>query len=228
MKILAIDTSSERGSIALLEDDQVSVEFSQKLERQYSSNLVPMIEQVLAKASVKLSEIEGYAVGVGPGSFTGIRVGITTVKGLALVTKKPVVGISSLLALAYNTSGGSYAVTPLVDAKRNLVYFAWYRPDQNGKLSEQIPPTLGTIHEALSKINRVSLFIGDAVLKYRRNILSSKREKAHFTDFSDPFPRAVFIGKIALEKFQKGKTDSINSLAPTYLYSRYCSIGGNR
>lgn len=228
MKILAVETSSKMGSVALLEDDQVVMELSQKLERQFSSHLVPMIQQVLTTAGWAFSGIEGYAVGLGPGSFTGIRVGITTIKGFALVDKKPIVGISSLLALACNGLGANGAVVPLVDAKRNLVYFAWYRPGKNGKPISLISPRLGTLQEALSKINHPTLFLGDAVAIYQKQIRQWKGNKAHFNPLIDPFPRASFIGKMALGKFRLGKFDDPETLTPAYLYSRYCSIQGNR
>lgn len=228
MKILAVETSSKMGSVALLEEGQVVNELSQELDRRYSANLVPLIQQLLEKSRLALSGVDGYAVGLGPGSFTGIRVGMTTIKGLALVDKKPVVGISSLLALAYNAINGSSTVAPLVDAKRNLVYFAWYRFGDEGEPVERIPPGLGTLQEALSKMNQPALFIGDAAENYRKQIERIKGKEASFNGSIYQFPRASVVGKIAVEKFQKGESGPAGSLAPAYLYSRYCSIRGNR
>ena len=228
MKILAVETSSLMGSVALLEEDQVLIEISRRLEKQYSTNLVPLIERLLQTVGIQLADIAGYAVGVGPGSFTGIRVGVTTVKGLALVTQKPVVGVSSLLAVAYNGMNGHYPVAPLVDAKRNLVYFAWYRSGKNGKPVQLIAPGLGTLKEALAKVNKPTLFIGDAAQNYQKQIQRLQGKKAHFSPINDYFPRASSIGKMALERFRLGKFDDPETLVPAYLYSRYCSIQGNR
>lgn len=228
MKILAVETSSVMGSVALLEEDRILVEISMRLERQHSTNLVPLIERLLQTAGIGLAGIDGYAVGAGPGSFTGIRVGVTTVKGLALVTRKPVVAVSSLSALACDGLSGPYPVAPLVDAKRNLVYFAWYRAGKNGKPVQLIAPGLGTLKEALAKINRPTLFIGDGAYCYRKQIQRLQGKKAFFPGSNDYFPRASAIGKMAVEKFRLGKFDDPETVTPAYLYSRYCSIQGNR
>jgi tRNA threonylcarbamoyladenosine biosynthesis protein TsaB len=228
MKILAVETSSVMGSVALLEEDRILVEISMRLERQHSTNLVPLIERLLQTAGIGLAGIDGYAVGAGPGSFTGIRVGVTTVKGFALVTRKPVVAVSSLLALACDGLSGPYPAAPMVDAKRNLVYFGWYRCGKNGKPIQIIPPGLGTIEEALTKIKKPTLFIGDGAHCYRKQIQRLQGKKAHFPPTNDYFPRASSIGKMALEKFRLGKLDDPETLTPTYLYSRYCSIQGSR
>lgn len=228
MKILAVETSSVMGSVALLEEDQVLIEISQRLERRHSTNLVPLIERLLQTAGIGLAGIDGYAVGAGPGSFTGIRVGVTTVKGLTLVTGKPVVAVSSLLALACDGLSGPYLVAPLVDAKRNLVYFAWYRSGKNGKPIQLIAPGLGTLKEALAKIHRPTLFIGDGAHCYRKQIQRLQGKKAFFTGSNDYFPRASSVGKMALGKFRLGKFDDPETMTPAYLYSRYCSIQGRR
>lgn len=226
MKILAIDTSSPMASIAILNGEELLLEISQLLDRSHSANIIPIIQQSLKQVGMTLQEFDGYAVGIGPGSFTGIRVGIATIKGLAYATRKPVVGVSSLCALAYNGSNTCDSVAVLVDAKKNLVYFAWYRPRQRGGLFEVIPPSLVSLKEALAKITRTTLFLGDIIQQYKSQIKRAKKKLARFAETTDHFPRAVWVGRLALEKFRQGKSQNLESLTPQYLYSRYCSIKG--
>lgn len=223
-----MDTSSAVGSVALLEDEKVLMELSLRLEKQYSTNLIPLIAHLLDLGEIKLSDIDGFAVGLGPGSFTGIRVGVTTLKGLVLGTGKPAVGVSSLEALAHDAFCGSDSVVVLGDAKRNLVYFGWYKRDKAGKPVPVVPATLTTLKEALAKVRKPALFVGDAVGLYRKEIQRAKGKKARFAGSICHFPKASVIGKIALENLRKGKCDDVRTLSPIYLYSRHCSIQGRR
>lgn len=154
--------------------------------------------------------------------------GVTTLKGLVLAAKKPVVGVSSLEALAHNGFCGSESVAVLVDAKRNLVYFGWYRAGKAGKPVPVVPAALTTLKEALASVQKPALFIGDAAESCRKEIQRVKGKRARFSDSIYHFPKASVVGRIALEKLHKGKYDDVKTLSPSYLYSRYCSIQGKR
>ncbi|MBU0467809.1 MAG: tRNA (adenosine(37)-N6)-threonylcarbamoyltransferase complex dimerization subunit type 1 TsaB [Candidatus Omnitrophica bacterium] len=126
MRILSIDTSTKHFSLAVSENEKVLSSKNLKSKKVLSSTIIPAIEQVLKKAGVTLSQIDGFAVGLGPGSFTGLRVGVSTVKGLAYATNKPIVGIPSLDVLALNIKRKNAQVCTICDAKRNMVFGCVY------------------------------------------------------------------------------------------------------
>ena len=126
MNLLAIDTSTKNLSLAVTKKGKVVKFRNVKLTRPLSSSIMPSIKKILNSAGITLSKLDGFAVGLGPGSFTGLRVGLSTIKGLAFATKKPVVGISSLDVLAMNIKEDCAQICTLCDAKRNLVYACLY------------------------------------------------------------------------------------------------------
>lgn len=127
VKILAIETSTLTGSVALLENDSLIGEITLSVSAQHSESLLPAIDQLLSQARVKSAEIDLYAVAVGPGSFTGLRIGIAAAQGLSLAHQKPLVGVSTLRGLAMNAIFYSGIIVPVLNAFRGEVYFGLYR-----------------------------------------------------------------------------------------------------
>ena len=181
MKTLAIDTSSKICSVAILEDKKIILEKHSDDERTHSQKLMPIIDSVFKETKLTLDDIELLACCQGPGSFTGIRIGISTVKAFADVKNIPIVGITSLESLAYNIKNNSI-IASIIDAKNTNVYFAMYEL-KDGKYKQIIEPIATDIYETIQKINSVTqnlpenrvIAVGDGAIIHQ-NLLKEKNE----------------------------------------------------
>ena len=184
MKILSLETSTKNFSLAVSCDQKILASRHFKLTKVLSSSIIPAIDGILKKSGLALKDLDGFAVGLGPGSFTSLRVGLSTVKGLSFVTGKPIVGISSLDVLAMNApveAGASICV--IGDARRNLVYSCVYRRTEKG-LERVNEYSLTGMEEVLKKIKEPTFFSGDGIPLYREII----REHLRGVIASDPVP----------------------------------------
>ncbi len=242
MKILVLDTSSKYLSLAVAEDNKILSQTHRLLDRKHSLQVVPLIEKILRKTKLPLKKIDGFCVSKGPGSFTGLRIGITCIKGLAYVLQKPVVAIPSLDILAQNACPVRnrkkqtlpQQICPIVDAKQNKVYTCLYqaRPvgkqfssgARNRKLVRKSGYLLLPVQELLKKLKGEITFLGDGISLYREEIRKNKRIKPIFTKEKFWYPKASAAVSLALERFQKGKFDDVDSLVPLYLYPKECQI----
>jgi tRNA threonylcarbamoyl adenosine modification protein YeaZ len=225
MKILGIDTSTDFLSIAVVDESTLLVNFEHLCKRQHLSYLMPSIKEILKKSNLSLRDLDGFAVSIGPGSFTGLRVGVSTVKGLALISQKPVVGIASLDVIAQNVVYFPDIICPIIDAKKNKLYSALYQSKDNRlkKLSKYL---LISLAQLMTKIGRRrTLFLGDGIKLYKDDI-SQLCPQAEFAPTSLWFPRASIVAKMGLCAIAKGRGDNPYELVPMYLYSRECSITG--
>ncbi|MBL7085190.1 MAG: tRNA (adenosine(37)-N6)-threonylcarbamoyltransferase complex dimerization subunit type 1 TsaB [Candidatus Omnitrophica bacterium] len=231
MKILFLDTSSKFLSLAIAEDKKILSRTHRLLDRKHSLQLIPLIVRILKKIRLPLKKIDGFCVSRGPGSFTGLRIGITTIKALAYVLGKPVVGICSLDILAQNAQGllrnrtkkETLQVCPIVDAKQNKVYACLYQA-RNRKIVRKSGYLLLSFEELLKRLKGKVLFLGDAIPFYCEKICKSKKIKPIFAEERFWYPQAAQAVSLALERFRKGKFDDVNSLVPLYLYPRTCQI----
>jgi len=231
MKILYLDTSSKYLSLAVAQDNKVLSRTHRQLDRRHSAQLACLIDKVLKRAKVSLKEIHGFCVSKGPGSFTGLRIGITAVKGLAYALEKPAVAIPSLDILAQNVKKIKSIrkrelvrqVCPIVDARQNKVYACLYQA-RNGKVIRKSGYLLLPIEELLKKLKGEVLFLGDAIPLYREQIRKTKGIKAVFAGEKFWYPRASQAIPLALERFRTGKVDDTDSLVPLYLYPKECQI----
>ena len=130
MKILGIDTSTSCGSVGLIDGDSVIAEYLIDIPVTHSERLLGSIEHVLRQAGCSTGELDGWAISLGPGSFTGLRIGVSTIKGLAFATQKPVAGVPTLDVLAFNISPTPYLICPVLDARKGEVYAAFYRYEE--------------------------------------------------------------------------------------------------
>lgn len=228
MNILAIDTSTKNLSLAVTKNGKVVRFRNVKLTRPLSSSIMPSIEKILDSSGITLSKLDGFAIGLGPGSFTGLRVGLSTIKGLAFATEKPVVGISSLDVLAMNIKEDHGQICTLCDAKRNLAYACLY--EKKGlTLKRKSDYVLESIEQIVKKIKGEVIFIGDGVKLFRDHIQKVKGINPIFIDGESSLPRARYLAPLALEKFQKGQQDDIAQLVPLYLYPEHCQVrNGNK
>ncbi len=189
MKILAIDTSALTATAAILADEKLVCEISTTTALNHSVTVMPMIDELLRKVNMDISEIDLFACSEGPGSFTGLRIGIGTVKGLAYGLEKKVVGVSTLLALAHNISYTDFVIAPIMDARRNQVYNALYKYE-GGSLTEITPPRALSIEELCGEISEKTIFVGDGVLAYKDKIKEILGDKALFASPQNMLQRA--------------------------------------
>jgi len=165
MKVLSLDTSARTATVAIVEDGKIISEYS-VVTNTHSTTLLPMIESAMDYSGIKANDIDLYAVSVGPGSFTGIRIGVSTIKGLAFVNNTPCVGVSALEAMAENLRGIEGIIVPAIDARRDMVYTAIFKSDKVGNLTRITDDSQIAISELFDLLGEYSsdsiYFTGDA------------------------------------------------------------------
>lgn len=216
MNILGIDTATMAGSIAIITEHQLVAETTVNTKTTHTERLLPMLDHTLRAASLTIQQIDGIAVASGPGSFTGLRIGVTTAKSLAYSIQKPVVGIPALDALASQFLYTDVLICPLLDARKQEVYTALYRNrgDRVHRISEYsvIAPK-----NLLQALHEPTLFLGDGVLAYRQQICDVLGNHALFANPALMFPRASLIAKLGLDRLMSGTPDDAFVLTPLYL-----------
>lgn len=210
MRVLAVDTTTERGSVALTEDDSVRGEVRLASSEGHSRHLLPAVDFLLQSLGLRASDVDGFAVTTGPGSFTGLRVGLSTVQGLALGAGKPCLGASALDVLAVRNAGAAPSIVALVDAYRGEVYGACYDGEGRmlGRASVERPEAL------VARAPEVAAFVGDGAQRHRELILSL-RPRALFP------ARSLFLagtlGRLAAPRLARGEGVPPAELRPLYL-----------
>ncbi|MBI4847453.1 MAG: tRNA (adenosine(37)-N6)-threonylcarbamoyltransferase complex dimerization subunit type 1 TsaB [Nitrospirae bacterium] len=217
MKILAIETATVAGSIAILDDNTgLIAEIRVDVKVVHAERLMPSIQWLMNAAGVSINEIDAFAVSIGPGSFTGLRIGLSTAKGFAYATGKPLVPVPTLDAFARTLPFCSYTICPMLDARRNEVYAGLYRWD-GGICGKVLPETAISPAELLQQINGPTVFMGEGAKIYKGLILDSVKEFAVFAPASRMSPSASTVAEIAVEKLKEGTTADPVSLAPFYI-----------
>ncbi len=216
MKLLALDTSSLTATVALLDDDKLMGEYTLNHKKNHSQKLMPMIEELLNSCSTKPKEIDVFAVSLGPGSFTGLRIGIATMTAMAQALDKEVVGVSTLEALAYNLFNIKGLICPIIDAQRDSVYTALYRwTDGNMEelMKQQIIDIYGLIDILKGKSEKI-FFIGDALEKCGGNLKADLAQQFAVPPPGLLIPSASSVAEVAKIKIQKNITTDI---VPIYM-----------
>jgi len=218
MIVLSIDSATESASCAVINDGKLLGDINFNYKKQHSVILMEMIDQLLKNVSLTISDIDGFVVSKGPGSFTGLRIGIATVKGLSHGTGKPFVGVSSLDGLAYNMAFTSGIICPIMDALRGNVYTALYK--FNGTILERISDYMAISMDELiamiKKENMQATFIGDAVHMYKEKLLSDL-PMVQFAPTHLNLARAASLGELGFSSLALGLQEDINTFAPVYL-----------
>ena len=222
MNILAIDTSSKYICLAIAEDDKILAKFHKPLGAKLSRLIMPVIDRALKKSGLSIKRIDYFTVGLGPGSFTGLRVGLATIKGLAFSLNKPITGVASLDTIARSAHKFTGCICPVVDAKRSLVYSAIYKL-KNGQLRRRSRYMLISVKELLKKFKRKDkiFFLGDGLLLYRNEIAGKLGGSANFADENSWYPKPENLIAIAREGMELDNPDKI---VPLYLYPKECQI----
>ena len=175
-----------------------------------------LIHKGLGMAGFRTADLDGLAVTVGPGSFTGLRIGISTIKGMAHALGKPVVGISSLEVLAWQCADRSYLICPLLDARKSEVYSATYRYT-NGTLTRNSPENASAPEAAVQKIKEPCVFIGSGAQLYRKRLSMVLGDLAHFAPAGQNIIRASSVAFLSMERFKKHDTVAAADLVPRYI-----------
>lgn len=223
MKILAIDSSSLTASVAIVEDDMTIAEYTVNYKKTHSQTLLPMLDEIVKMTEQDLSTIDAIAVAAGPGSFTGLRIGSATVKGLAQALNKPVISVPTVDGLAGNLYGTDKLVCPVMDARRNQTYTGLYefvKKDEAYELNcieEQCAVDIMDIIEKINQLNREVIFLGDGVPAFADIIREHVSVPFSFAPNTCNRQRAAVIGFIGMQLFLQGKTESAAAHAPEYL-----------
>lgn len=222
MVLLALDTSTDYLSLALMKEGKVIGRFHKKSSMRHSSLMMPALDRLLKKAGVKIGDIDCFCVSVGPGSFTGLRIGVTAIKGLAYALNKPIVAVPTLDVIAQNAKNFKGIVCPVLDARKNKVYACIYSSDGK-KIKRLSGYLLIPASDLLKKVSRYGkiIFLGDAVTK-----LPQFFSKEGQDPFSKWHPRAEVAAIMGAEDFKKKRFVKPRNLEPLYLYSKECDITG--
>lgn len=215
MKLLIVDTATSACSVAVTAGGQVVAESLVNLAGPTSSRLAENITQTLAMAGWSLAELDGFAVTVGPGAFTGLRVGLAAVKGMALATGKPIAPISSLQLLAANLCAAELPVCPLFDARKGEVYAGCYRCDSIPFPLQ--PDRVVSPADFLASITEPTLFVGDGAVRYRALIEGALGDRARFAPTWANTPRAAAAADLVADLFARGALQNAVELTPVYL-----------
>ncbi len=216
MKILGIDTSTKIATIAVLDEEKLLGEYTLSQEMSHSENLIPMVKELLDNLHIKIEEIDLYGVAIGPGSFTGLRIGVAAVKSFAHLFQKPIVGVSTLEAMAYNLPHNKIVV-PMIDARRDRVYtgvYSW----ENGILKKIKADDVVEMEQLLKELKFYETIAvnGDGSILHKDRLIQTL-EDVKFSTMGQNVCKASSICELALIAYNKNELDDFYTLAPDYL-----------
>ncbi len=225
MLTIGIDSSTEVGAIGLINDEELLAEINISLYRRHSKRLLPNIKYMLEETGFNIKDLEGIAVTVGPGSFTGLRIGLSTVKAFAQFLNIPIIGLSTLDVLAYNLHHLQAWLVPVIDARRNRVYTSLYRGgNRDIKASKEWDERAITVAQLLIELKKVSsisdinkfYLLGNGVSAYQKKLDNTKLK---ITCVSKEFnkPRGGIVAALGQYYLKKGEYDDVYKILPNYL-----------
>ncbi len=216
MRFLGIETSTHSGSVAIVDGDTILGEIFLNVGPSHSEKLLPMVDWLLQAAGMKRNDLEGIAVSSGPGSFTSLRVGISTAKGMAFSLGIPIVGVSSLEVLSRNLVHTPYTICSMIDARRKQVYAALFKctRDEPTRLTEDC---LSDPVELIGMISEEAIFVGNGAVLYRGLIEKSLGDWAMFCESSLNFPKASHCVEAAMRKLIHDNKGDTSQFSPLYL-----------
>lgn len=229
MRVLAIDSSGMTATVAVVEDTQTIAEYTVNFKKTHSQTLLPMIDTMGKMIELELKSIDAIAVAGGPGSFTGLRIGSATAKGLGLALEKPLIHVQTVDGLAYNLYGCQDIICPIMDARRKQVYTGMYtfarRELEGSKETELVLDVLeaqnaSPIEELIERLNihgRPVVFLGDGVPVYQDVIKEKMRVPFSFAPASANRQRAAVVGALGIQYYKEGKFETAMEHQPDYL-----------
>lgn len=219
MKILALDSSGLVASVAVLEDEVLLAEYTVNYKKTHSQTLLPMLDTIAQMIELDLNSLDAIAVAAGPGSFTGLRIGSATAKGLGLALDKPLVAVPTVEALAYNLYGTTGLICPIMDARRNQVYTGIYR-FENGEMSVICDQQAVKVDELAADLNARGehvTFLGDGVPVYKERLSELLTVKFDFAPAHLSRQRAGAVGALGMKYYAQGRIQSAREHQPEYL-----------
>lgn len=219
MKILALDSSGLVASVAVVEDEQLLAEYTVNYKKTHSQTLLPMLDEIGKMIELDLNTIDAIAVAAGPGSFTGLRIGSATAKGLGLALNKPLIPVPTVDALAYNLYDTCGVICPMMDARRKQVYTGIYRftDHQLEAVSEQKAVGVEELIQELNELGEKVTFLGDGVAVYQEILKEQMKVPYSFAPAHLNKQRAGAVGALAQKYYQQGKTVTAAEHQPEYL-----------
>jgi tRNA threonylcarbamoyladenosine biosynthesis protein TsaB len=222
MLVLALDTSTFLGTVAVVRDGELLAEISASVRASHGETLLPHVQRALELANVKLGQVDLLAVGIGPGSFTGVRIGVASAKGLALAEQKPLVGVTSLRTLARGMGAADGLAVPVLVAHKGEVYCAAYGRDEQGELVEELAPFHAAPAVAAQRLRataqaRTLWIAGDGLGRYRDAFVNPLGKPARRAPRYCDYPRAACLAHEAERAFECRGADDLAALEPMYL-----------
>lgn len=219
MKILAMDTSSIVASVAVIENDVLISEYTINYKKTHSQTLMPMIETMNNAINLDLDTLDAIAVASGPGSFTGLRIGAATAKGMAMALNIPIISVPTLDALAYNIIDSTHVICPMMDARRNQVYTALYEYNNEELVSiiEQTAIPIENLVEQINQLNRPVTLLGDGIDIYKPYLIENLKCPFSFAKSHINRQRAGAVGALAINYAKKGYLMSAEKFVPNYI-----------
>jgi Inactive homolog of metal-dependent proteases, putative molecular chaperone len=219
MKILALDSSGLVASVAIVTEDKLLAEYTVNNKKTHSQTLLPMLDEIVKILEIDLADIDAIAVAAGPGSFTGLRIGSSTAKGLGLALDKPIISIPTVDALAFNLYGTEQLICPIMDARRNQVYTGLYEFKENEfqVVESQKAVEIDEIADEINKLGRSVIFLGDGVEVYKEKLNTLLTVPYSFAPLHLSKQRASCVGALGVLYFNKGLVESAKDHEPMYL-----------
>jgi tRNA threonylcarbamoyladenosine biosynthesis protein TsaB len=224
--VLAVDTATESCSVAVVNDNLILSEINLNPRQTHSKHLMPAIDRSLAMANRKVSDLQGLAVTRGPGSFTGLRIGISTVKGLAVALNLPLVGVSTLDALAMQAAAPDFLVCPVLDARKKEVYCATYRL-RGGQIKQTGPERVMSPQRLSQTIDEPSIWVGSGATLYRDLLLAPEKPQRFLAPQSQHLIRAATVAQLAIPALRSGQTMDVATLEPVYIRQSEAQVDRN-
>lgn len=218
MKILAVDTSATAASVAVAEENKLIGEFSINTALTHSQTLMPMVDELLKNTGLSVNDIDAVAVNAGPGSFTGVRIGVAAVKGIAFPKNLPCVSVSTLKSMAYNMLGNDCIVCSVMDARCSQVYNALFRVKgcTVTRMTDDRALSLTDLKNELQNINEKVVLVGDGAVLCSK-FLGEELENIMLAPFNNRIQTASSVAYAAFEKINNGETVKADELMPVYL-----------
>lgn len=215
MKILALDSSGMVASVAVTEDDILLAEYTVNYKKTHSQTLLPMLDEIVKMTELDLETIDAIAVAAGPGSFTGLRIGSATAKGLGLALNKPLISVPTVEALAYNLYGADALICPIMDARRGQVYTGIYYNETI--VSDQMAVSIGELTEKLNELGKKVIFLGDGVPVHKKYLEEHLKVSFSFAPAHLNRQRAGAVAVVGARYYMEGKTEPAAEHRPDYL-----------
>ncbi len=217
MFTLAFDTATRTASVALLEGETVLREDALDTGRNHSETVLPLIDRILKSTNLKISDMHLFSCTLGPGSFTGVRIAVSTLKGMILATEKPAVGVSTLEALSLNVEPTDKLICAVIDAGRGQVYYASFRHKHQSILQRLTADLCLNPQDILRDIKEDVICVGDGAVKYADILRKKAKNELEIPMKIAHHVKAGAVGMLGIEKFRKGELLDINTGTPVYL-----------